>query len=152
MPTAARRRVRGSDPLPGPSNPKGRGGQHEGRGPISIGCRREGAELSCRTRKEGATGAGEEGTPREDREGDWGWNPLSIECCRVVGLEEGGPAWKRREEEGLGGARDMRLKNKDDEAANRRESHAAFHPCKQRPTPFSQHFLWKPICAMRLST
>lgn len=51
-----------------------------------------------------------------------------------------GSAWKRREEKGVGGARDVRLKNKDDEAGNWRKSNAAFHPCKQRQTPFSQHF------------
>lgn len=49
----------------------------------------------------------------------------------------------------MGGARGMILKNEDDEAGNRKKGSAAFHPCKQRPTPFSQRL--KRICAMRLS-
>lgn len=49
----------------------------------------------------------------------------------------------------MGGARGMILKNEDDEAGNRKKGSAAFHPCKQRPTPCSQRL--KRICAMRLS-
>lgn len=38
----------------------------------------------------------------------------------------------------MGGARGVRLKNEVDEAGNRKKGNAAFHPCKQRQTPFSQ--------------
>lgn len=65
----------------------------------------------------------------------------ALSATKLWGHRSGDPVWKRREEEGVGGARDMRLKNKDDEARNGKKSNAAFHPCKQRLTPFSQHFL-----------
>lgn len=42
----------------------------------------------------------------------------------------------------MGGTRDMRLKNKDDETGNGKKSNVAFHPCKQRLTPFSQLFFF----------